>query len=61
MISAMGVPEKLAGGTIRITIGRENTMEEMKRTASALKKCVDYLRKKSSLYEDFCLANNEML
>jgi len=61
VISAMGVPGELAVGTIRITIGRENTIEEMKRTASALKKCVDYLRKKSSVYEDFCLANNEML
>lgn len=61
VLSAMYVPEEMAGGTIRITIGRENTMEEMSQVIVSVKKCVEHLRKKSSSYEDFCLANNAIL
>lgn len=61
VLSAMHLPDELAAGTIRISIGQENTMEEMELAAAAIKKSVAYLRKKSSSYEDFCLANSYCL
>ncbi|MBR0411843.1 MAG: cysteine desulfurase [Eubacterium sp.] len=61
VLEAMQVPWELAGGTIRITIGRENTPEEMDRTAAVVRKSVEYLRKKSISYEDFYLAYSDRL
>ena len=61
MLAAMQVPPELAGGTIRITIGRENTLEEMDLTAAVVRKSVEYLRKKSISYEDFFLAYSDRL
>ena len=44
MIEAIGVPEDYAAGTIRFTLGRENTKEEIDQTIESLKQNVMLLR-----------------
>lgn len=44
VIKALEVPKEYAYGTIRFTLGRENTREEMDKTISVLKKSVQILR-----------------
>ena len=49
----MGVPKEYASGTIRITLGEENTKEEMDYVAEKIRQIVERLRSMSPLYEDF--------
>ena len=44
VIEAIGVPEDYAAGTIRFTLGRENTKEEIDQTIESLKQNVMLLR-----------------
>ena len=44
VIEAIGVPEDYATGTIRFTLGSENTMEEVNRAVEVLKQDVKFLR-----------------
>ncbi|MBO5259137.1 MAG: cysteine desulfurase [Agathobacter sp.] len=44
VIEAIGVPEDYATGTIRFTLGSENTMEEVNRAVEVLKQDVKLLR-----------------
>ena len=44
VIEAIGVPEDYAAGTIRFTLGRENTKEEIDQTIESLKQNVMMLR-----------------
>ena len=44
VIKALGVPKEYAYGTIRFTLGRDTTREEVDRTISVLKKSVKILR-----------------
>ena len=44
VIKALGVPKEYAYGTIRFTLGRDTTKEELDRTISVLKKSVKILR-----------------
>ena len=44
VIKAIAVPKEYAYGTIRFTLGRETTREELDRTISVLKKSVKILR-----------------
>ena len=44
VIEAIGVPEDYAAGTIRFTLGRENTKEEIDQTIESLKQNVKLLR-----------------
>lgn len=44
VIKAIGVPKEYAYGTIRFTLGRDTTREELDRTISVLKKSVKILR-----------------
>lgn len=53
VLKAMGIPDAIAHGTLRLTIGYQNTMEEMNRAAEAIKKCVERLRKTSAEFEDY--------
>ena len=45
VIQAIHVPEEYAAGTVRFTIGYDNTMEEMNYVIQALEECVKLLRK----------------
>ncbi len=53
VLLAIGLPHETAHGSLRMTVSAENTMEEMDRTAEAIKETVGRLREMSPLYEDF--------
>lgn len=53
VLSAMGVPDDIASGTLRLTIGYQNTMEEIDYTVECIKKHVRMLRAGSPEYEDY--------
>lgn len=48
VLTAIGLPEEAARGSIRVSVGPENTMEEMDRTADALRENVKKLREMSA-------------
>lgn len=53
VIEAIRVPEDYKNGTLRLTLGEENSMEEMNRVVSVLKSKIEELRRESPEYEDF--------
>lgn len=44
VLTALGLPEELAGGTLRFSLGRDNSEEEIGRTVSVLKALVEKRR-----------------
>ena len=57
VLLAIGLPHEIAHGSIRFTLSRDNTEEEMDYTVDALAKIVERLRSMSPLYEDFIKKN----
>lgn len=55
VIRALHLPEEYEGGVIRMTLGEENTIEEMEHVVMVLKNLVAQLRKESPEYEDYNL------
>lgn len=53
VLLAIGLPHEIAHGSLRMTLGDENTMEEMDYVVDELKAIVQRLREMSPLYEDF--------
>lgn len=53
VLLAIGLPHEIAHGSLRLTVGHENTEEEINYTVDKIKEIVDKLRKMSPLYEDF--------
>ena len=53
VLLAIGLPHERAHGSLRLTLSRENTMEEMDYVVEAVKDIVYRLRQMSPLYEDF--------
>lgn len=53
VLLAIGLPHEIAHGSLRMTLGDENTMEEMDYVVDQLKEIVGKLRSMSPLYEDF--------
>lgn len=53
VLTACGLPVDIAYGSLRISLGKDNTMEEAELVVEALKRTVDSLRKMSPFYEDF--------
>ncbi|MCI6858627.1 MAG: cysteine desulfurase [Eubacterium sp.] len=53
VLTAMGLPRELANGTLRLTLGYQNTMEEMDQVADQIKEMVETLRGKSGQYHEF--------
>ena len=53
VLLAIGLPHEIAHGSLRLTLGDENTMEEMDYVVDELKGIVQRLRDMSPLYEDF--------
>lgn len=45
ILKALGLSDEMAGGALRITIGYENTMEEMDYTFRCIQAAVEELRK----------------
>lgn len=59
VLLAIGLPHEIAHGSLRMTVGEENTMEEMDYVADNIKEIVAKLRSMSPLYEDFVKKNQE--
>ena len=57
VLLAIGLPHEIAHGSLRMTIGDENTMEEMDYVVAHIKEIVEKLRAMSPLYEDFVKNN----
>lgn len=57
VLLAIGLPHEIAHGSLRMTLGDENTMEEMDYVADQIKEIVTKLRAMSPLYEDFVKKN----
>ena len=53
VLLAIGLPHEIAHGSLRLTLNKENTKEEMDTTVAAIKEIVTKLRNMSPLYEDF--------
>ena len=53
VLLAIGLPHEIAHGSLRLTLGRENTKEEIDYVVDELKKIIERLRNMSPLYEDF--------
>lgn len=57
VLLAIGLPHEIAHGSLRLTLGDENTREEMDYVVDNLKRIVERLRSMSPLYEDFIRQN----
>lgn len=53
VLLAIGLPHEIAHGSLRLTLGEENTKEEIDYVIDNLKIIVEKLRSMSPLYEDF--------
>ena len=53
VLLAIGLPHEIAHGSLRLTLGEENTMEELGYVVDSIKETVTKLRNMSPLYEDF--------
>ncbi len=57
VLLAIGLKHEIAHGSLRISIGRENTIEQIDFLVDSLKEIVERLRNMSPLYEDFIKEN----
>jgi cysteine desulfurase len=57
VLLAIGLPHEIAHGSLRLTLGEENTKEEMDYVADNVKRIITNLRNMSPLYEDFVKKN----
>ncbi|MCM8817519.1 MAG: cysteine desulfurase NifS [Candidatus Omnitrophica bacterium] len=51
VLLALGIPPEVAHGSLRFSLGRPNTMEEIEKTADVLPKIVEKLRKMSPFWD----------
>lgn len=58
VLLAIGLPHEIAHGSLRMTLGEENTKEDMDYVIDNLKRIVEKLRSMSPLYEDYVKKNN---
>lgn len=59
VLLAIGLPHEIAHGSLRLTLGRETTREDIDYTIDSLKKTIENLRAMSPLYEDFIRAQKK--
>ena len=50
VLTAMGIPKQLARGTLRLTIGYQNTLDEVDQTIKCIKEAVEKLRENAEAY-----------
>lgn len=53
VLLAIGLEHEIAHGSLRLTLGKDTTKEEIDTTIEELKKIVSHLREMSPLYEDY--------
>lgn len=58
VLLAIGLPREIAHGSLRLTLGYENTKEEMDIVVDAIKNIIENLRNMSPVFEDFVKKNN---
>ena len=58
VLLAIGLPREIAHGSLRLTLGYENTKEEMDIVVDAIKNIIENLRNMSPVFEDFAKKNN---
>ena len=58
VLLAIGLPHEIAHGSLRLSLGRENTMDDVNYILEKLPPIVERLRAMSPLYEDFIKKNN---
>lgn len=58
VLLAIGLPHEIAHGSLRLTLGYENTKEEMDTVVDNLKRIITNLRNMSPLYENFVKKNH---
>ncbi|MCD7745252.1 MAG: aminotransferase class V-fold PLP-dependent enzyme [Lachnospiraceae bacterium] len=54
VLLALGLPDDIAHGSLRLTLSAETTREEIDTAVEAIKRIVERLRSMSPQYEDFC-------
>lgn len=59
VLLAIGLPHEIAHGSLRLTLGYENTKEDIDYVVDELKKIVERLRSMSPLWEDFLKKQNK--
>lgn len=59
VLLAIGLPHEIAHGSLRISFGEDNTMEDVDRIVEALCEILPRLRELSPLYEDFLNQQDE--
>lgn len=59
VLLAIGLPHEIAHGSLRLTLGDENTYEEMDYVVDQIEEIVGKLRAMSPLYEDFMKKNQK--
>ncbi len=57
VLLAIGLPHEIAHGSVRFTLSKETTEEDIDYTVESLKTIVERLRSMSPLYEDFAKRN----
>lgn len=57
VLLSIGLPHEIAHGSLRLTMGENNTMEEMDYVVDTLKTVVQQIRNMSPLYDDFMKSN----
>lgn len=57
VLLAIGLPHEIAHGSLRLTLGDENTLEETDYVVERIKEIVEKLRSMSPLYEDYVKKN----
>lgn len=58
VLLAIGLPHEIAHGSLRLTLGEDNTMDEIDFVIGKIKEIVVQLRDMSPLYEDFVRKNH---
>ena len=53
VLLAIGLPHEIAHGSLRLTLGEDNTEEDINYVVDKIKEIVEHLRAMSPLYEDF--------
>lgn len=59
VLLAIGLPHEIAHGSVRLTLSKETTQEDVDYTVETLKQVIDRLRSMSPLYEDFLRKNHQ--
>ena len=59
VLLAIGLPHEIAHGSLRITIGKYNTKQEIDYLLDNLTEIVERLRNMSPLYEEFLKSENK--